>query len=231
MVAMSWVGFSFGLQASGSYINGTISFTGNAYLNGAIGSATAFTNFGNVFVMVDTNGSYAPLKTGAVIAWSPFSFGPPSTPVTPMWTSTSNGITYSFDATSVVITFSNNSFLNIQGAGIAHITGYADTPGRWIFSAQQIGSSVSFSDTTIINVTNLPTIHCGPPTNGTLQMIWNNLPGQPYQLQTTTNAGQPAWSDTGGVITAAIATNTMITNLYSVGSEPGRFFRVVLLPQ
>jgi hypothetical protein len=126
------------------------------------------------------------------------------------------------------IVFTNSSFLDIQGTGIAHITGYADTPGIWTLGLQQFGSSVSFSASTIISPTNLPVIYGLLITNGNFEMSWNALAGQPYQLQTTPSLDEPAWSNVVGVITTS---NSTASASCSIGPGPGGFFRVALPPQ
>jgi hypothetical protein len=78
----------------------------------------------------------------------------------------------------------------------------------------------------MVSPTNLPTIHSSL-VNGNMGMSWNALAGQPYQLQTTGNPVQSAWSNILGVITT---TNPTATASYPVGSESGRWFRVVMLP-
>jgi hypothetical protein len=217
---------SFGAQAGGlPYINGSVSFTGNAGLNAAISTATAFTNFSNVTAVAETNGSYAPLGHGTPATWTPFVFNPPTTPVTPLWTCSSNGVTYSFDATSMMVVFSSSNFLDIQGAGIAHITGYADTPGIWTIGVQQIGASVSFSASAMVG---LPVLQCGLGSNKVFKMSWKALPGLSYQLQTTTNVSNPSgWYNTG---VSTVATSNTATASYTNDLETGRFFRLQVMP-
>lgn len=217
----------FGAQGAGQlpYINGSISFTGNAGMDATISSATKFTNFANVIAVAATNGSYAPLGNGAPATWTPFVFDPSTMPVTPLWTCSSNGVTYSFDATSMAVVFSSSNFLDIQGTGIAHITGYADTPGTWTIGVQQIGASVSFSASTA----SLPVMECSMGSNKVFTMSWNALPGQSYQVQTTTDPSSPsAWGSVGA---AFLATNMTGTATYTnYGTDASRFFRVMLAP-
>jgi hypothetical protein len=226
MLAITGVFLGQRLEAAPAYIDGSISFTGNVSLNGSTTSATAITSFSNVTVVVGTNGIYAPLAGSRDAVWSPFTFSPPGTPVIPLWTCATNGVTYSFDASSMAVVFSSTNFLDIQGTGIAHVTGNADTPGAWTIAVQRIGASVSFTASTMVSPTNLPTIRSSL-VNGNMGMSWNALAGQPYQLQTTGNPVQSAWSNILGVITT---TNPTATASYPVGSESGRWFRVVVLP-
>ncbi len=216
------------VDAAPSFINGAISFTGNVSLNGSTATATAINSFSNILVVADTNGIYAPLVNSRAATWTPFTFAPPGIPVSPLWTCSSNGISYSFDASSMTVVFSSSNFLDIQGSGIAHVTGYADTPGFWTIAVQSIGASVNFTASTTVSATNVPTIHSYWMTNGNIGMSWNAIPGQPYQLQTTSNLIQSAWSNVVGVITT---TNSTATASYPVAAESDRLFRVVVLPQ
>lgn len=231
IMALTGASLCFGLQAAPSYINGSISFTGNAHLDGPLGSDTTFTSFSDVSATVDTNGAYAPLQSSTNVTWASFTFNPPTLPVVPLWTVTSNGITYSFDATSMTVVLSSMSFLAIQGTGIAHITGHADTPGTWTMSASQVGSAVGFSASTMVSASDVPTLHCGPLTNGVLQMSWTALPGQPYQLESATNLTGSIWNNAGGVIATTNLTNITVTTNYLVGPDHLRLFRLVVLPQ
>lgn len=229
ILTVGWAGMTLCAYGAQPYINGSLSFTGNAGMDAKISTATTFTNFANVTAVPETNGSYAPLGHGAPATWTPFVFNPNSMPVIPLWTCVSNGVTYSFDATSMMVVFSSSNFLDIQGAGIAHITGYADTPGIWTIGVQQIGASVSFSASTIVSQTNLPMVHCSQGTNKVFTMNWNALPGQAYQLQTSTDASNPSgWGNAGGLITTNGMTAT--ASYTNNGSEAGRIFRVMLVP-
>ena len=217
-----------GVEAAPQYINGSISFQGNASLNGSTSSATAINSYTNINVLMATNGDYAPLENSRAAIWTPFTFNPPELPVTPLWTCASNGITYSFDAASMAVVFTNGNFIAIQGTGIAHVTGYADTPGVWTISVQAIGASVSFTASTMVSPTNVPKINSYTMTNGNIGMSWNALSGQPYQLQTASNANELVWSNVVGVITT---TNSTATTSYPTAGGSSRLFRVVVLPQ
>lgn len=216
------------VEAGPRYINGSISFQGDASLNGSTSTATAINSITNINVLMATNGDYAPLQNSRATIWTPFTFNPPQIPVVPLWTCTSNGITYSFDATSMVVVFTSVNFVDIQGTGIAHITGQADTPGVWTVGVGGIGSSVTFNASTMVSPTNVPRINSYTMTNGNIGMSWNALPGQPYQLQTALNANELVWSNVLGVITT---TNSTATTSYPVGTDFSRLFRVVVLPQ
>jgi hypothetical protein len=195
-------------------------------LNGPAGSATAITNFSSDTVTSSAPGNYAGLG-GLVAGWSPFAFAPAVVPVVPLWTFSTNGSTYSFDATSVQLDFQNTNFINIYGSGIAHLTGYADTPGTWSIGIGQIGSSYTFAASTSVSATNLPLLQYVPKTNGTVDFTWKALWGQPYQVQTSTNLSQTNWINLGGVVTT---TNPVATLSDVIGPDPNRFYRVILVP-
>ena len=125
------------------------------------------------------------------------------------------------------IVFTNSSFLNIEGTGIAHVSRICGHAGHLDCRLQQFGSSVGFSASAIVNATNVPTIFWRLDDQWKcLEMSWNAIPGQPYQLQTTPDLNQAAWSNVG-----TITTTNPTTSSYSVGPEPGRFFRVAVSPQ
>ncbi len=73
----------------------------------------------------------------------------------------------------------------------------------------------------------------GPPAMSTfsrqgegLRLVWGSLPGLRYQLQSATNLIAPTWVNVGSPVTGA---GTPLTNDFSVGAEPSKFFRLLLL--
>jgi uncharacterized repeat protein (TIGR03803 family) len=64
-------------------------------------------------------------------------------------------------------------------------------------------------------------------TSGSLSLRWLALVGRSYQVQFSTNLAVTDWLSAGGAIPA---TNTVMTASASSGSDPQRFYRVVLLP-
>ena len=129
-------------QVQAASITGSITISGVATLNStSLATATAATAFPFSFVTLGS-GSYA-ATPGSLVTYFPFSWSPASTPVTPLWTFTSLGTTYSFDLSSLAIDTQNAAFLNLSGAGTAHVTGLTDTAGTWTFTATSTGTSVS----------------------------------------------------------------------------------------
>ncbi len=99
-------------NAGAALIAGDISFSGTSNTNLTdLTLATAFTSFSNVTVSTTGgNGSYTPDISGQSVTMTTFTLSPslsPS-PLEPLWTftSTSNGKTYSFNATSLTISSS-----------------------------------------------------------------------------------------------------------------------------
>jgi hypothetical protein len=114
-------------------ITGTIDMGGTATLNStSLGSATAATAFSAVTVGGLPTGTFAG-TFGASVTWSGFSW-PSNVLVSPLWTFTFGGNTYSFDLAHVSVFSQSNFFLNLTGSGTLHVTGFDDTPGLWSFT-------------------------------------------------------------------------------------------------
>ena len=135
-------------------ITGTVDMSGTAFLNNtALGSATATTGYmsvtvGGIPTGSGVSGSYTGVGTGMSgpsVTMNPFSFNPFSSSVTPLWTFMSAGNTYSFDLTVLSLTQQGNNTLTLNGTGTLHITGFTDTPGTWVFTANNLSDTFSFS--------------------------------------------------------------------------------------
>lgn len=206
-------------------INGTIYFAGSYAVNGPLTNATAFTNFSSVSVSGGQAGPYTNAPFSTPVSYRPFTFNPPAAPVTPLWSFTNGGVIYSFDATSMTVVTQSASFLNILGTGIAHITGYADTPGTWTIAAS---TPSIFSSSAAVNLTNVPAFQTLWRTNGRITFNWNTLVGQAYQVQYKSNLTSAIWTNLGSAITATGSTAIASDVLASTNSS--RFYRIVLLP-
>jgi PEP-CTERM motif len=77
--------------------------------------------------------------TGAAVTFTDFTFSPFAGPISPLWTFIVGPNTYSFDLTSVSVTFQDASNLTLEGLGILSITGFDDTKGSWIFTGNTSG--------------------------------------------------------------------------------------------
>jgi hypothetical protein len=130
------------------YINGNISFSGGATLNGPLTTATAFDSFfgpvgpgTGVPVVSGATGNYAGVPGGTAATFTPFTFNPAPAGTIPLWNFTLGPTSYSFQITSLVVISQNASFLNIQGTGVANITGFDATPGTWSITDTGFGGA------------------------------------------------------------------------------------------
>ncbi|MEY2429377.1 MAG: hypothetical protein QOJ40_2262 [Verrucomicrobiota bacterium] len=78
-----------------------------------------------------------------------------------------------------------------------------------------------------LSVLQAPVFQLVSRTNNLLTLTWSTSTGQRYQLQYQTNLNPLTWSNLGGVITATNATATVSD---PIGTDPQRFYRVMLLP-
>jgi hypothetical protein len=140
---------SMALTAMATPISGAISFSGTSINNNAdLSLATAFTGFSDVVVSgTGGYGDYSPVLADQPATFTPFTFRPALSPnpLVPLWAFDFDSVTYSFDATSLVITDSTYNTIGMHGTGIAHITGFEDTAADWYFSANGAGGTASFS--------------------------------------------------------------------------------------
>jgi len=133
-----------GNLAHATPIDGTINFDGEATTNsGNLATATSFTSIIGTMVVPQETGSYAAIPAVTPVTFTPFSFS--AAGVTPLWTLTLAGITYSFNATSIGVDAQNANFLNISGTGIASITGDTSTAGTWSITDTSVGGSPTFT--------------------------------------------------------------------------------------
>ncbi len=126
-------------------ITGDISFTGSYTIDNTsnLALATKFLSFDGVTVTTgEASGTYAGTD-GAPVTFQPFAFSDAG--VTPLWTFTIGLTTFSFDATTLTKPFANVNNLVVEGVGVAHVTGFDDTPGFWSITANKAGTSFSFS--------------------------------------------------------------------------------------
>jgi hypothetical protein len=142
------------LAAHAQPISGTINFTGGAVLNGSLETATTFTSYFGNGVSLPTvlggsqTGDYQFVPAGTQVVIDPLTFSPynPSSILSiPLWSFSVNATEYSFTATSILVVNQSSHFLNVEGAGIASITGFADTPATWSFTDTGSGAGPSFN--------------------------------------------------------------------------------------
>ena len=146
------MGMSLTMQAAS--ITGGISLAGGpiGVNSGDLATGTAVTSFGVVHVS-NVNGDFTPAVAGTLVTTTTgFTFLPglsPS-PALNVWSFAVGGNTYSFDLgvinnVSQGVMANGTHFLNISGSGTLHITGFTDTPGSYIFTANSAAETFSFS--------------------------------------------------------------------------------------
>jgi hypothetical protein len=124
-------------------IIGSINFDGiDTTDTGTLGNASALSTIADTSVYPQELGSYALVPSGTPVTFTPFTLL--AAGVTPLWTFTSGGLTYSFDATSIVVVKKTNGFLDLEGGGIASITGFDSTPGTWSITDTAVGTEKTF---------------------------------------------------------------------------------------
>jgi len=143
--------FGLSVQLQATQISGSINFDGVSTTDtGKLGNATAFSTITDTSVYPQELGSYSSVSSGTPVTFTPFSFS--AAGVTPLWTFNSGGLTYSFDATSIVVVKKTNNFLDVEGEGNANITGFTTTPGLWSITDTVVGgvSVFTFGEATVV---------------------------------------------------------------------------------
>ena len=135
-------------------ITGSIDFTGGAVLNSSLQTATGYGSFygtpgpSPAVLGGSQTGDYGSVPTGTAVAINPFLFKPydPSSAVSiPLWSFMVGTTEYSFSATSIPFVQQLPGYLNVQGEGVASITGYSDTAATWSFTDTGFGPGTSFN--------------------------------------------------------------------------------------
>jgi len=125
--------------------------------NSVLRHATTF-SLTDAFV-VQALGEYHTLgvPTFQGVTFNGFTFNPPVASVTPLWTFTFGGSTFSFDATSVEstwvqgVTGISTGEWDIIGTGIGSITGFSATPGTFTINLSDSGNmAVAFDSTAAV---------------------------------------------------------------------------------
>lgn len=138
-----------GMAVQAIPIEGSIGFAGSYIPNTTpLGESTMSVAFPVGGQQVFTgSGDYSGLN-GTLVAFTGFTFNPPTASVTPLWSFTVLDKTASFDVTSMVSAYDavNNNW-NISGAGTAYMTSKDATAGRWNLTLSQTGDSFTFAST------------------------------------------------------------------------------------
>lgn len=132
-------------------INGTISFYGHVNLTGYGVNQNPFLNATGIHFLdaktdlYGSSGIFTSIPDAQAVTYADFLFRPDLTSsITPLWTLTVNGTTFSFDLSTVTVTATATS-LSLHGTGILKASGYEDTVGVWDLTTQSGTARLSFS--------------------------------------------------------------------------------------
>lgn len=132
---------------------GGLSFSGDFAVNtGNVLTATGFSSFSNVVVQ-SGSGTWSSVTMNTPATFTAFTFSPAAN-VTPLWSFTFGGVTYSFNALGSTMTFDREPgtipALDVTGTGtvIASI-GFDPTPGAYKITANQGFTTFSFSASSV----------------------------------------------------------------------------------
>jgi hypothetical protein len=223
---MSMVAFQLSSRADAP-ITGGISIVGFLAANGPLETATAFIGF-NAVEAGSATGSYSSVPNHTTVRLNPFAFdSQPSSPFR-MWAFTNSGKIYTFDMTSVSI-FSQGSgpagtaYLNLIGAGMGHVTGFADTPESFVLAANRsFGGLTSFSVS--FGAQPVPQLAIFLTSSNSIAIYWpTNSPG--YFLQQNTNLTTTNWVSVTNSVTILDTNNQVV-----VSSPAGIYFYRLLHP-
>jgi len=159
-----WIKFSvpvavglIGLSASAVPITGTVRMSGNVTLdsqNLASATTASFNNAGGGAGNVSSGTGAFAGTANAGVNFTGFKFAPlasQSTPVNPLWSFVSGGLTYTFALNNIsdegVSSVGGNQFLIIDGTGTLNISGggFDATPANWSFTVTDTSGGTSGS--------------------------------------------------------------------------------------
>lgn len=138
-------GLGFASQSMAIPITGAVRITGETTFNtNSLATATAITGY-NATAVTSGSGSYASVPSFTLVTMTPFTFSPFVGPVSPLWTFSYLGSTYSFALSGLTIATQTASQLDLRGTGTLNITGgtYDATPGIWAYSTQSAGGATA----------------------------------------------------------------------------------------
>ena len=146
-------------QTQADPISGAIEFFGSASASGPSGPPDTihFTNPG--WHTLAATGSYAVVLTGTDATFNDFTFtgdGSAATltlPDMPIWTFTGpGGATFSFDLLALTNGHVDAGSMAFTGTGIAHITGFDDTPASFALQGAGTGFDFTLSSSTTATI-------------------------------------------------------------------------------
>lgn len=236
LLALSTVGLIpllYPCSSAAIQINGYVNMHGTVDLNSSnLAVATGGTAFPFAAVAPTPTGAFAG-TTGSAPIFAPVSWDSASTAVTPLWSFTSGGWTYSFTLTNLSFAHQDANFINITGYGILRITGtgspYDPTPAKWAFTTTSVGPSPSLrfgfassTSTTLdlvprytLRLFNFPSLESGTVAQCPYQFSYDS--NSPVMLTATPSSGWifAGWSDdasgTNNPLSVTMTTNKSIT--------------------
>jgi hypothetical protein len=140
-------------QAQAVSITGAIEFFGSSIASGPSGPPDTI-HFVDPWHTVAATGSYAVVLTGTNTTFNDFSFIGDGTAATligtdsPIWTFTIGATTYSFDLLTLTDGHVDAGSMGFSGTGIAHITGFEDTPASFALEGDGTGFNFQLSSST-----------------------------------------------------------------------------------
>jgi hypothetical protein len=134
-------------------ITGAIQFFGSSTASGPSGPPDTI-HFVDPWHSLAATGSYAAVLTGTNTTFNDFTFigdGVAATLIgtdSPIWTCTLGATTYSFDLLALTTGHVDAGSMGFSGTGIAHITGFADTPASFALEGSGTGFNFQLSSST-----------------------------------------------------------------------------------
>jgi len=144
-------------QTQADPVTGAIEFFGSASASGPSGPPDTI-HFTNPWHTLAATGSYAVVLTGTDTTFNDFTFtgdGSAATlvlPDMPVWTFTVGPTTYSFDLLALTNGHVDAGSMAFTGTGIAHITGFDDTPASFALQGAGTGFDFTLSSSTTATI-------------------------------------------------------------------------------
>ena len=145
-------------QAQAVPITGAIAFSGSATASGPSGGTPSTIHFIDPWHSLPGTGSYTPVSMGTNTIFNDFAFigdGAAATLIgtdSPIWTFTIGATTYSFDLLTLTDGHVDAGSMGFSGTGIAHITGFDDTPASFALEGAGTGFDFILSSSTTATI-------------------------------------------------------------------------------
>jgi hypothetical protein len=151
IICFTWVALCG--QAQADPIVGSVEFFGSATPSGASPGFPVTVHFNDAWHTLLGDGIYAGVPFATTATFSDFGFtGEGATaalfapPVAPLWSFSFNGVDYSFDLQVLTNAHTEAGSMSFTGTGIAHASGFDDTPAAW--ALQGAGNNFTFQIST-----------------------------------------------------------------------------------